>query len=145
MSINPAWEMIVTADFVSKSDFESHIVFSWIVSNIGWFQKEFSNDFILKVGENKKIDLNLGKVPEYKWYFTLNVHWSYQPDFGSILVDIPSKYKEAVSFVEENTMYVFSWIQVAVLIGFFLLLFLIFRKRKVVYIQAPVSVSTPSV
>lgn len=139
MSINTLGEMIISAEFVNNSDFDENIVFTGTVSNILWFQKDFDRNFILKLKESKKITLNIGKVPNYKWLFNLNVDWSYQPYFNGIVVDM-EQFKEAVSFSDSASLFVSSpillIITASIILLLLLLIFALFRKRKIVYVKA---------
>lgn len=143
MSISPNDEMIVSADFVSESDFEEHIVFTGMVSNILWYAKDFSDDFVLRPSEDKHIELNLGKIPSYKWLFNLEVEWFYQPYFWGIdlNIDIDADWiKDATTFSESATLFVYSHVLLiivgSILFLLLLILLLLFRKRKVVYVKA---------
>lgn len=141
MSINASWEALVSAEFVNKSDFEQDVAFTGAISNILWFQKEFSDSFTLNLKETKKVLLNLGKVPSYKWLFSLNVEWFYQANFGGVNVDVSEEYKEARAFSDSASLFVYSPIALIVcavpLLLILLLVFALFRRRKVVYVQAP--------
>jgi len=139
MSINASWELFVSAKFTNEADFDETVIFTGVVSNILWYQKEFTNNFVLRTSETKNITLNLGKVPSYKWLFDLDVNWTYQAYFNGMTVDM-EQFKKPISFSDSASLFEFSsTLLIAVASILFLLvlvIFALFRKRKIVYVQA---------
>jgi hypothetical protein len=58
---------------------------------------------------------------------------------------LPAKYKETVSFVDSATLFSFAYIQLIALAIIILLVYMMFRKRKVVVVQSVIQTPVSSI
>jgi len=118
---------------------DQSVKINWTISNIFGFKRSFSlPDQIIKANSKIWLTWNLGKLPFYKWLFTIKLTINYKPyfDFDVSNSWLDPKVLEWWNLTQSTSLFFFPRLVVGIIIIFIVLIRLAFlRKPKVVYIE----------
>lgn len=102
------------------------------ISNILWFYRTFIIDVkTLIPGEKYTFVSNVGILPFYKWFFTVDFTVNNTPVFDFDTTGMSEKIKQSWSINESASIFIFSRMAVIVLIILLLVIYRLFVPRRV--------------
>lgn len=144
----------VTGDFYSSNkniglsiDENGDTILHYVVKNVGttaqsveiegkfynflWFEKTFdSPEKKLLPQEESEQTINLWIMPAYKWLFDVRLNITWTPIFDFDVSMFWDWIKKPISVKENSTIFVFSWIYLAVLLLLLIIIIKIILPRK---------------
>jgi len=145
---NPWWIYSTNSDIKATIDKDGKFALSFLVKNNGnisqnvvitgsvhnmlGFEKIYEGAPInIGPGETREIVANIGILPAYKWFFTIDSIIKNDPIFGFDTSAMDPKLKTGSTQTESATVYIFSWVTLIILIILILILIKIILPRKV--------------
>lgn len=135
-------DLIMHFDVKNIGNLENLIEVKWTVSNMFWFNKEFTIDWWHLLPENLwNVEANLWSLPSYWWLYDINFELVSTPYFSydTTKSNLDISLIEPKTFDFWTTYFKMPWLILVVVVIFILLLIVLFRKpkQKVVYVQQP--------
>lgn len=112
------------------------IVISWTIHNIFWFEKIFEGTPTkINPGEKKEIEVMVGILPAYKWFFTVRSSVQNTPVFNFDTSNMDEKYTSSGFQTITWTIYIFSWVSLIIVLLVIAFIVKLVAPRKVKVVQ----------
>lgn len=115
------WEYALSAKIKNNGNIEQMVSITWSISNRLWYNEKFEiSEEIIKPNDIREVTYNIGKIPSYKWYFTVDVNIEHKPHFSFGADQVPDDVKKAEHikesfgiFIMSNTIRIILWVVLA--------------------------------
>lgn len=129
-------KLVVSFLVENKGNIEQDVAITGSVYNIFWFEKEFTATAKkVGAGETSEFTANIGIIPFYRWFFTIQYTMQNTPSFGFNSVNLDEKYTKGGYTADKGNIYIFSWITLIIIIVVLLFIYkflsMSFKSKKV--------------
>ncbi len=114
----------------NKWNIAQNITITGKVNNSLWFQQDFSiTTKTMAPGSTNEFTADVGILPSYKWFFTINFNVKNDPQF---MFPITNEKLKISGYISDTwRIFIFSWIRIVILVVWLLILYKIFVPRRV--------------